>query len=524
SYTYQNHKVIGQGGYQWIYDADGRNLHSSFPDPYTDSTYDAAGRFVKFKDSAAQVETERFFDGTGQEAKSVARNLQPPSEVFTNYFIRSSVLNGEIVSVANSSGKKLKTYVRAAGATLARQNVGYDTSGNPVQTLEFEQWDASQMSYRQTLPNAIGSYDGTARSGEADAVGNAVGLNGIDYVQASLPPERDYPLGQARHQSDSVMYRNGTFVRCVEDGMETSCARQQRNLGNGVSGQCPNGDCGPISSSFRGRQVLTMPFTAYSDGHSGYIPAGGRYRGNGTWSWGPGGAPKPTLRGASRLSPAELARRRALAATGVFDNEGDGSDDWRSPFHFFSSDRKLSDEDCDAKMSRIFGGTAKAMEGAKDITGTNRALYPGHSATPANNKPVWREQEMGGPKVKDLQRGGIIHNYTDATGSPRTDVPLTAPGGWVAGYSDFLGGNPITGLRYSNGITIEFVHVGTTNRNQIPFVPAPGDVGSLRIIGYVGGAGSTAPTSKTYHHSHIVFYSNKSTYTTIDPRKLFCGW
>lgn len=207
-----------------------------------------------------------------------------------------------------------------------------------------------------------------------------------------------------------------------------------------------------------------------------------------------------------------------------------GDDDWRSPFHFFSSDQKLSDKDCDAKMSRIFGGNVKAMESAGDINGINRyqypdgTLHPGHSATPANDKPVWREQEMGGPKVKDLQRGGIIHTYTDGIGSPRTDVSLTAPGGWAVGYSDFIGGNPITGLRYSNGITIEFVHVGTTNRSQVPTVPARGRAGSLQTIGYVGGAGSTSPTSKTYHHTHIVFYSNKSTYTTIDPRKLFCGW
>lgn len=206
----------------------------------------------------------------------------------------------------------------------------------------------------------------------------------------------------------------------------------------------------------------------------------------------------------------------------------DGSDP-KSPFHFFESDRKLKDQECDEKLSRIFGGNAKAMESAGDINGTNRYVNngfytPGHSATPANDKPVWGEQEMGGPKIKDLQRGGIIHNYTDVTGSPRTDIPLTAPGGWVAGYSDYQGGNPITGLRYSNGITIEFVHVGTTNKNNIPTVPSAGKTGTLREIGYVGGKGSTAPTSKTYHHTHIVFYSNKATYTTIDPRKLFCGW
>ena len=204
------------------------------------------------------------------------------------------------------------------------------------------------------------------------------------------------------------------------------------------------------------------------------------------------------------------------------------------PFVKFRSDVRLSDEDCDQQLSKIFGGVAKAMEGAGDLFGENRYVnngvyIPGHSATPFNNKPVteWFDDNGNGRRdpgeiVKDLQRGGIIHTYTNYIGAQRTDIPLTAPGGWTAAYSDFQAGNSIIGIRYSNGITIEFIHAGTTNKNNKPDIPKRGNRGSLVNIGYVGGAGSAY--GEVYHHTHIVFYSDKKTYTTVDPRKLFCGW
>ncbi len=119
NYTYQNNHVVGQSGYPWLYDADGRNTNSNYPDDYTSSTYDAAGKLSRIYESTAQVETKTVFDGAGRELKSTARYGSEPAGV--KYYIRSSVLNGEIISEADPTGKKTKTVVHAAGAVLARQ-------------------------------------------------------------------------------------------------------------------------------------------------------------------------------------------------------------------------------------------------------------------------------------------------------------------------------------------------------------------------------------------------------------------
>ncbi|MBA3351009.1 MAG: hypothetical protein H0U23_01045, partial [Blastocatellia bacterium] len=282
NYTYQNNRVIGQSHYVWLYDADGRNTNSNYPDDNTSSTFDAAGRLTRIYESTAQVETKRVFDGAGQELKSTALYGSGPEGV--KYYIRSSVLRGEIISEADTTGKKTKTVVHAAGTVLARQTYH---AGTQIEKIEFEQWDASRMSYRQTFNNAgtVGPIDGTSEKGETDPTGNGVGMDGNIYVEENQPPDRDFPLRQIRSPGDIAMFPDGRRMTCTQDGIPMSCAMVQRNLQNGVSAQCPNNECGAISTPFRGRQVLTLPFTAYADGHSGYIPVGGRYQGNGRWSW-----------------------------------------------------------------------------------------------------------------------------------------------------------------------------------------------------------------------------------------------
>lgn len=232
SYNPQNNRVVGI--FNWTYDADGRNLYSSRPDENINSTYDAAGKLVKINQIDANVETMRFFDGTGEEVKSTARDLAS-GEIRVKYYLRSTVV-GEIISEANETGKKLKTSIYAAGATLARQIIAYDATGNPTQQeVEFDQWDASGMSYRRTYSNVIGLFDGVSEKGETDPTGTGVGLDGLTYFEANLPPENDFPLFQSRGFEDVAVHQNGANVACYEDGVVTSCARVYRNLENGSS-------------------------------------------------------------------------------------------------------------------------------------------------------------------------------------------------------------------------------------------------------------------------------------------------
>jgi hypothetical protein len=75
-----------------------------------------------------QTDAVRFYDGIGREIKRSTANyveMQSSSNWILKpikYYIRSSVLGGEIVSEVWANGKKGKTFVRAAGSQLAYQS------------------------------------------------------------------------------------------------------------------------------------------------------------------------------------------------------------------------------------------------------------------------------------------------------------------------------------------------------------------------------------------------------------------
>ena len=151
-----------------------------------------------------------------------------------------------------------------------------------------------------------------------------------------------------------------------------------------------------------------------------------------------------------------------------------------------------------------------------------RGAY-GHSAAPRNDLSATEYDPVDKVTRRRADRGGIIHTYTDSAGSDRNDVPLTSPAGWAGKpIAYYTGGNSGLIFNYAGGITIEFVHVGTTNPNGVPSVPqnVANPYGVVQI-GYVGGEGGEGGN---YFHTHIVFFSNKATNERIDPRVLFCGF
>jgi hypothetical protein len=105
------------------YDAEGNELSEANFAVYQ---YDAAGRMVSSRQPDPEIlghllePVVRYLDGAGQETKRVNQN--DTSSNGTNFFIRSSVLN-KIVSEADSSGEKVKTFVLSDGTTLALQSV-----------------------------------------------------------------------------------------------------------------------------------------------------------------------------------------------------------------------------------------------------------------------------------------------------------------------------------------------------------------------------------------------------------------
>ena len=232
----------------------------------------------------------------------------------------------------------------------------------------------------------------------------------------------------------------------------------------------------------------------------------------------------------SRSGQVKVEKVRKSSAPSLPDDFQDaslsGDDDWRSPFHFFSSDKKLSDEDCDIKMSKIFGGVAMAMENGDMRLSAPVSRSP-HSARARNDLPATYidEDENGKKKVKrNPDRGGIIHVYTDEKASSTDKISLYAPGGWIGNpIPYYTGGNSGLIFNYSGGISIEFVHVGTKEKDMIPTVPKNPGIGKTQEIGFVGGYGGTSSYGN-YTHTHIVFFSNRAKNERIDPRVLFCGF
>lgn len=220
SYTYQNNRITNAG---WTYDADGRVLVSSAPDEVIESTYDAKGQITRLL--AAESDINRYTDGNEREAKRKKRKYVEDQngngswvEEFT-YYLRSSVMGGEVITEADATGRKRKTFVKAAGATLAWQNVYHNPANNTQsEYLSFEQWDASGMSYRSTGTYGV-VLDNEGWEGapaELDPLGGNAGLTS-PYIQI-ITPAPEYP-SQREMSAEMPMYVNGQQVTATMDGM-----------------------------------------------------------------------------------------------------------------------------------------------------------------------------------------------------------------------------------------------------------------------------------------------------------------
>lgn len=94
------------------------------------------------------------------------------------------------------------------------------------------------------------------------------------------------------------------------------------------------------------------------------------------------------------------------------------------------------------ELSEIFGGYAKAMV-TSDVRGVGRGAV-GHTAVPRNdlsaNERVRDYDNPGWKTERRHDRGGIIHVYTDANGSARTDTRITTPAGWTGTPTPYFTG------------------------------------------------------------------------------------
>jgi YD repeat-containing protein len=101
--SYTNNRRIG-----WTYDADG-NLTN---DLSHQRTYDAAGQLTLI--SSSSLNMNQYFDGDGQRVKMTEPNV-------ATYYVRSSVLGGQVIEDVDGSGNKQSGYVYIGGKVVAEQ-------------------------------------------------------------------------------------------------------------------------------------------------------------------------------------------------------------------------------------------------------------------------------------------------------------------------------------------------------------------------------------------------------------------
>jgi len=279
---YTNHRRQG-----FFYDATG-NLLADADLVYA---YDAVGRNVSIFNGAANNRTISVaHDGDGSVVKR--SEIQQNTLTSLTYYIRSSVLEGKVITEVSQSGQKQKGYVFAGGELLASQQ-------------------NNQVTWRHENPltgssGTSGTEGWFSPESEPDPMGVNVGLED-PFSNCCLLPE----------PNDQIMPALlGGFAsgRCRVDGMAIDCGWAMQMLESGSAVQCPNNDCGPrtlraydANGNFVGR-VLSQPFQAFADGHSGFLPPGARYQGNGYWDL--PGTRRPSRSGPPTLRTADPSRSR----------------------------------------------------------------------------------------------------------------------------------------------------------------------------------------------------------------------
>ncbi|HEX8500465.1 MAG TPA: S8 family serine peptidase [Pyrinomonadaceae bacterium] len=212
----------------WQYDAAG-NVTQDHNKKYF---YDAAGNKVRAEVTTVSGFTERLwiyqdYDADGEPVKRVEQRQSgsgPYSFVHTHY-VRSSVLDGKVVTELDQFGAKRLTYVRAEQAAVAKQAGGevYWVHTDPVTGSLRESNNGGFLLSRF----------------EYDPLGDEVPLTD------PAPPEEQTPdYEYAGGYGDSGNPYDGASG-CTLDGQPVPCSLAMSLVNIGAAAQCPNNYCGP---------------------------------------------------------------------------------------------------------------------------------------------------------------------------------------------------------------------------------------------------------------------------------------
>jgi YD repeat-containing protein len=164
------------------YDADGNVLTGN----YSTYTYNSAAQIAVVQSGTDN--TTQGFDGNGLRVKTAETTYwygTPTTEV--TYYVRSTVLGGQVITEMNANGAKQRTFVYAGKQVLAWQRI---MSG--VERVTWEHRDPSNASFRTTNENGSlndQTYVGDGAPAELDPTGGDADV--LDPYLFEPPPEEN---------------------------------------------------------------------------------------------------------------------------------------------------------------------------------------------------------------------------------------------------------------------------------------------------------------------------------------------
>ena len=195
----------------WTYNAEGQVI--STPLTSTDRprtmTYDAAGRMITSVENgqSSTVTYSASYDGGGQLIYETSNTS--PGSTSASYIVRSTVLNGEVLTRLDQLGNKLITHVPSEGLLFATQR----SSGGPGAYVNL------------TFRNPLGITE-TSKA-VYDPLGNYIPFQASSDPR---PPAGSYSSSSMSGLSSSQAEPNSFGVGCVMDGTPTNCNRVLRAI------------------------------------------------------------------------------------------------------------------------------------------------------------------------------------------------------------------------------------------------------------------------------------------------------
>ncbi|MBX3290399.1 MAG: hypothetical protein KF855_13760 [Acidobacteria bacterium] len=248
---------------RWRFDAAGRNhetvmrWYQAVPSPNLDQTQTIAQTYDGDGLSVKRVDTNDWF--------STFPTSNSGTITSTEYYVRSSVLNGQIVTKLDEEAEKKVTFVYGGSGVLAEQRVIWETPG-----VYWRHEDTVTGSYSKIA--STGNYGGYAEDSpthvEYDPLGGSIPLNDPDWDDIINPGLTQFKFaGDVTRPEDGCLW-NGSPMPCAHIDFVIGSTTGPENVTIYVNSRMPGSMQLEASLRNRYRYLRTQMHIMSDDGRS----------------------------------------------------------------------------------------------------------------------------------------------------------------------------------------------------------------------------------------------------------------